>query len=187
MVVEWEVEFDTHIAPEEMTMKKTTKRTPKRKPAPAPVVSTLSPEPEATPRQLSPESMPVAPPLVNECALCESPAAKGSTLCPACEETDTAGRNALALGGGLTLRFDSESRPTSITKTAAPLQRWPAPVAGEAMKIGTEVARYLKIHQRRPYVKPEDVEWMINRARAAWHAVLIETASVEVQSEEGAL
>jgi len=129
---------------------------------------------------------------VPRCALYESPATDGATSGPACGETDTVRRNAspvvlaeasLALDGGLTLQlsFDSESRP-SITKTAAPLQRWPAPVAGEAMTIGAEVARYLKIHSRKPYEKEQDVQWMIDRARAAWHAALIETAAPELQA-----
>jgi hypothetical protein len=149
--------------------------TPKRstkKSAPAPVAP---PEPTA--------------PAVDEaprCNLCESPAAEGATLCPACEETDQVGRNAdrtLGEDGNLAVSGDDGQRAQRSTKTAAPLlQRWPAPVAiGEAVKIGAEVARYLKIHSRKPYEKEQDVQWMIDRARAAWHAALIETASVDVE------
>jgi hypothetical protein len=131
------------------TMKKKTPKRSTKKPPLAPVAPSESTAPVAD----------EAP----RCALCESPAgpAEDTILCPACEETDAAGRNAapvmladpgpsegpLAEDGRLRLSLDSE--PNATADRPAVTTPTPTRGQGKSAQLGRLLVRWLRDQQRR--------------------------------------
>ena len=80
----------------------------------------------------------------------------------------------MALAVGVLLATVNLERPRPVVLDQRLTQQ-----ARTAAEIGSNVARYLRAHGRKPYVKDATLAWMVTQARSAWRAALQETGARE--------